>query len=75
MMYKKHMYNKDNIDSEYMVPMKYISCPGCGQKYGHHNTKVDIISQECSSCVKQWGYEEFDLVPASEFISIILDNG
>lgn len=57
-----------NIDKKYGVPLKEISCPGCGRKYGHHRTKVDTISQECSSCVKLYNYKDIDLVDASVFI-------
>lgn len=61
-----------NIDSKYLVPLEEISCPGCGRKYGHHKTKVDTISQECSSCVKEFNYEEYNLISAKEFIEDIL---
>lgn len=60
------------IDSKYGIPVEEISCPGCGQKYGHHNTKVDKISQECSTCVKKFGYKEVELVESKEFIEKIL---
>jgi adenine-specific DNA methylase len=62
----------DNIDKKYGVPVKEIACPGCGRKYGHHKTTVDIISQECSSCVKEAGYKKVDLIPAKKFIEEIL---
>lgn len=61
-----------NIDKVYLVPVEEISCPGCGRRYGHHNTKVDLISEECSSCVKQFGYEEIELVDSKHFIEEIL---
>jgi hypothetical protein len=61
-----------NIDSKYRVPVEEISCPGCGRKYGHHKTKVDIISQECSTCVKEFGYKEFNFISSQEFIEQIL---
>ena len=61
-----------NIDKIYLIPVEEISCPGCGRKYGHHNTKVDIISEECSSCVKTFGYEDTDLVDSKYFIEVIL---
>ncbi len=64
------MYNI--IDKKYHVPIENISCPGCGQKYGHHNTKVDINSEECSSCVKKWCFENVELVTATYFIEIHL---
>jgi len=50
------------------------SCPGCGQKYGHHNTKVDKISEECSSCVKKAGYKNTEFIDASEFVGIIMQT-
>ena len=55
------------IDYKYGIPVEYISCPGCGQKYGHHNTKVDIVSQECSSCAKK--YKKVELIDAHEYIT------
>jgi hypothetical protein len=61
-----------NIDKIYGVPVEEISCPGCGRKYGHHKTKVDINSQECSSCVKIFGYTDVKLVDAKYFIEKIL---
>jgi hypothetical protein len=61
-----------NIDKVYLVPIEEISCPGCGRKYGHHKTKVDTISQECSTCVKNFGYKEFNFISATEFIEQIL---
>jgi len=62
-----------DIDKKYRIPVEEISCPGCGRKYGHHKTTVDTISQECSACVKQWGYEKFNLVDAKYFIETILE--
>lgn len=60
------------IDNKYRIPIEEISCPGCGQKYGHHKTKVDINSQECSKCVKEFGYEDVKLVSATHFIESVL---
>lgn len=57
-----------NIDKTYGVPVEEISCPGCGRKYGHHKTKVDVYSAECSSCVKEFNYSPVKLIPASEYI-------
>lgn len=62
-----------NIDKKYGIPVEEISCPGCGRKYGHHKTKVDIVSQECSACVKEFGYKDVDLVSAEYFIEEVLD--
>lgn len=56
----------------YGVPDKYIGCPGCGQIYGHNDTKVDTISQECSECVEEFGYKEVELVEAKFYIEEIL---
>ena len=36
----RDFYNTDKI---YGVPIEEIGCPGCGRKYGHHKTKVDLI--------------------------------
>lgn len=66
--------NKDSIHHVYMIPYEYISCPGCGQVYGHHNTKVDLNSEECSKCAKDRG-NELELVNSKYFIEeIILKN-
>ncbi len=51
-----------------MIPDEYITCPGCGLKYGHHNTKVDTISEECATCVKKMDYKQINMVTAEEFI-------
>ena len=65
--------DKDNIDEKYLIPKGYISCPGCGRRYGHHNTKVDINTEECSSCVKKFDNdEEAEFVSAQFFIEEIL---
>lgn len=62
-----------NIDKEYLISIEEISCPGCGRKYGHHNTKVDIKSEECSACVKEFRSSiDIELVEASYFIEEIL---
>lgn len=63
-----------DINKKYGIPVEEISCPGCGQKYGHHNTKVDINSQECSACAKEFRrVKDLDLVSAKEFIENILE--
>jgi hypothetical protein len=64
--------NMYNIDKVYNVPVEEISCPGCGRKYGHHKTKVDVNSQECSSCVKEYKYSNVEYVDAKYFIENIL---
>jgi len=69
------MEHGNNIDPTYLIPIEHISCPGCGLKYGHHNTKVDIHSEECSSCVKKMGYDNVELVDAHKFIERILGIG
>lgn len=61
-----------NIDKTYGVPIEEISCPGCGEKYGHHNTTVDVTSGECSDCVKTIGYEYVELVNAEYYIKEVL---
>ena len=59
------------IDKKYGIPIKEISCPGCGQKYGHHNTNVDLNTEECSSCAKERG-GDLNLVSSKYFIESIL---
>lgn len=66
------MISGDDIDREYGIPLKEISCPSCGQKYGHHGTIVDLNSNECSSCVKEFGYKDTDFVDGEYFIEEIL---
>lgn len=56
------------IDKKYGVPKEEISCPGCGLRYGHHNTKVDINSHECSKCVKEFKRDNVKLISAKEYI-------
>ena len=63
----------DYIDKKYKIPVGEISCPGCGQKYGHHKTKVDIHSQECSTCVKKMKYKDVEFVDGDYFIQKYLD--
>ena len=59
------------IDKTYQVPKQEISCPGCGLKYGHHNTEVDTISQECSKCCLVRN-DETNLVTGKYYIEEIL---
>ncbi len=62
-----------DIDPKYRIPVEEIGCPGCGRKYGHHGTKVDLKSQECSSCAKKFHKpEDLELVDAKTFIEEIL---
>jgi len=59
------MLNYDEPDKVYPVPKEMISCPACGQRYGHHNTKVCKNCEECSKCCM---CEEQKFVPAKQFI-------
>lgn len=62
-----------NIDKKYGVPIEEIACPGCGQKYGHHKTKVCSNCSECSKCcgcLKR--SEKQNLWDADEFIKNVL---
>lgn len=61
-----------NIDKTYGVPKEDISCPSCGQRYGHHNTLVDANSQECSKCAKEQNYKKQNLMSACIFITTVL---
>ncbi len=60
------------IDEKYRLPLKEISCPGCGQRYGHDDTDVDMDSGECSECVERFGYKVTQLVSAEYFIEKVL---
>jgi hypothetical protein len=59
----------EEISKKWDLPIKDCSCPGCGREYGHHNTKVDPISEECSTCAKERGVDKSYFVTAEEFIS------
>jgi hypothetical protein len=56
------------IDKKYGMPVEEISCPCCGRKYGHHKTKVDINSEECSKCATG----NVELFTSKYFIETIL---
>lgn len=56
------------LDKEYTI------CPGCGCQYGHHNTLVDIETEECSTCCKKMNYQNTNLILAKDFISIKLSE-
>lgn len=60
--------NKDKI-TKYGVPRKYVSCPGCGQIYGHHNTEV---CENCEECDRYCRCNNKKMVNAKEFINTIL---
>lgn len=49
------------------------TCSGCGRIYGHHNTKVCTICQECSACHKK-GHRCYEprYVTADKFIKTVL---
>ena len=53
----------DYIDG---YPREEFTCPSCGQLYGHHNTKVDPVSEECSACIDITQVLHF--ISAKEFI-------
>lgn len=57
------------IDKKYRVPIEEISCPGCGQRYGHHNTKVCEECAECSTCC--W-CDDKTLISPEEFIEEVI---
>jgi len=60
-----------DIDKKYGVPSKDISCPGCGLKYGHHNTGVCVNCEECSKCCR---CSQKTIIKADEFIvNIVLE--
>jgi hypothetical protein len=42
-----------DIVEKFGLPREYCTCPGCGQLYGHHRTKVCENCAECSSCCKE----------------------
>jgi len=58
----KIMYD---IIEKYGMPREHVSCPGCGQVYGHHNTKVCKNCEECSLCCM---CKTPNLVKAEQFI-------
>lgn len=60
-----------DIIEKYGLPRKYVSCPGCGQLYGHHNTKGCLNCAECSKCCR-CSDDEKDIRPLEEFMEIIL---
>jgi len=64
-----YMYN---IDKKYGITVDEISCPGCGRKYGHHKTKVDVNSQECSACCTLFNRRNVEFVDSTYFIEEIL---
>lgn len=60
------------ISKKWGMPKEECSCPSCGYEYGHHKTKVDSISEECSTCVKKSGYKKVNLITAEDFIAKLL---
>lgn len=58
------------MNNPYFVPDKEISCPGCGKLYGHNGTRVDLYSEECEECAKN--YQKTDFVSAEEFIEKVM---
>lgn len=61
-----------NIHPVYKIPREEISCPSCGRIYGHHKTKVDPISEECSTCALKMGVDKSSFISAEEFINKLL---
>jgi hypothetical protein len=79
------MMQLDDINKKYGIPNEEISCPSCGMVYGHHKTKVNKITEECSACDKirknKYGDNNPDnienkkemLISAEEFIENVLE--
>lgn len=57
-----------DINNDYGVPNEEISCPSCGQVYGTNHPLVDANSGECGQCAREMGYNDINLIDASEFI-------
>lgn len=62
----------ERISRRWGVPSKEVSCPDCGKEYGHNNTKVDTISELCSTCIKKRGEKTVELISAEDFVSTII---
>ena len=45
----------DTIIEKWGLPRDIVSCPACGQLYGHHKTKVCKMCEECGPCCKKRG--------------------
>jgi hypothetical protein len=73
--YLKKKNKKETVSSLrkiFGIPREEVSCPGCGRLYGSNNTKVDIISQECSTCVASKGRSPVKLIDAVKFVKYLL---
>ena len=57
-----------NLSDKYGVPKEEISCPSCGREYGHHNTKVDPLTELCGSCAVKERIDRSCFVSAEDFI-------
>jgi len=40
----------EEISKEFMLPVQYCSCPGCGKLYGAYHRLVCEVCGECSKC-------------------------
>ena len=58
--------NMHDIIKKYGLPREHVSCPSCGQLFGHHNTKVCLNCEECSKCCS---CAKKDFVSVEKFIS------
>jgi hypothetical protein len=54
------------------IPQEDISCPECGNKYGHRRTKVCTNCEECSACCR---CKRPKMIPSAEAIQNILNLG
>lgn len=57
-----------NIHPKWRLPREDISCPECGQVYGHHKTMVETSTELCSACVRKIGAGG-KFISAEEFIA------
>jgi len=61
---------KNGVDKQYGIPVEDMSCPSCGRKYGHHNTRVCTYCEECSSCCTCKGRK---VISVEEFMKSLED--
>jgi hypothetical protein len=60
------------MGNSWNVPDEEVSCPGCGKLYGHDQTTVCKVCEECSACHPSAVCKKPELVAAETFVEGLL---
>jgi hypothetical protein len=58
-----------SIDQDTGIPDEYVSCPGCGHKYGYRGRRACTNCDECEPCHKRREQQQANPCTAPNYIS------